>query len=431
MPLLSSGFPADAYPAPAMIVIILLITLCFTPFAAADPLGYLCGVTGGDYTAESTYGANLELLSRTLRKNASSTLFTKASVGIAPDTVYGLALCDDDDATNASACTDCVAAAFHDAQKLCELMKTARVLRETCVLSYSSHDFISSNNVPGSLLVVIGHDDVRPMPGPAPDRDTRGGGQNVSGIVESLLDKTAKMAVEYYSLTTSKARYYATGGVEVNSTGALLPAAIYSSAQCNPDISPGDCRDCLHGIKNMFVERYSESIGRQAGAWVVAALCNFRYGTHLFYQGQPMYVKTIDSSTKRATTTTTNTTATPPAPVFVPSQIYSKKRKMKILVNAIIVPLLATLLCFIVCFAFMRAHKKGKANSLGKTNVNVLKDDLVWGIQGRNSEFTFFDLSQISDATNNFLDANKLGQGGFGPVYKGRVSWSSRMKFNS
>jgi hypothetical protein len=165
-------------------IAVILLTLCFTPFAAADPLGHLCGVTGGGYTAVSTYGANLELLSAALRKNASSTpitLFTKGSVGLAPDTVYGVALCHGDAATNVSACADCVGSAFRDAQELCVLMKTARVLRETCILSYSSHDFISSgSNAPESLLVLIGHDDIKPMSGPAPD--TRNS-ENVSGIV--------------------------------------------------------------------------------------------------------------------------------------------------------------------------------------------------------------------------------------------------------
>ncbi|KAM0911345.1 hypothetical protein ACQ4PT_013508 [Festuca glaucescens] len=305
-------------------VALILLTLCFTPFAAADPLGHLCGVTGGDYTAESTYGANLELLSAALRKNASSTpttLFTKDSAGAAPDTVYGVALCHGDAATNALACADCVGAAFRDAQELCVLMKTARVLRETCILSYSNHDFISyGSNVQESLLVVFGHDDIKPMSGPA--ANTRNS-ENVSDIVESLLDETARM-------TSASTARYATGRVEVNSTGALS-AVIYSSAQCNPDMPPDDCRSCLHGIKNKFVEMYPESIGRQ-GAWAVAACC--------------------------------------------------------------------------------------KANFPEKTNVNVLKDEQVWGLEGSNSDFTFFDLSQISDATNNFLDANKLGQGGFGPVYK-------------
>ncbi|TMW91593.1 hypothetical protein EJD97_014135 [Solanum chilense] len=32
-----------------------------------------------------------------------------------------------------------------------------------------------------------------------------------------------------------------------------------------------------------------------------------------------------------------------------------------------------------------------------------------------------YDFSAISAATDNFLDANKLGQGGFGPVYKGKL----------
>ena len=36
----------------------------------------------------------------------------------------------------------------------------------------------------------------------------------------------------------------------------------------------------------------------------------------------------------------------------------------------------------------------------------------------RNSNLPLFDLRTIIAATNNFSIANKLGQGGFGPVYK-------------
>ena len=34
------------------------------------------------------------------------------------------------------------------------------------------------------------------------------------------------------------------------------------------------------------------------------------------------------------------------------------------------------------------------------------------------SDLPLFDLSVIAAATNNFSDANKLGEGGFGSVYK-------------
>ncbi|GAV89303.1 S_locus_glycop domain-containing protein/B_lectin domain-containing protein/PAN_2 domain-containing protein [Cephalotus follicularis] len=37
----------------------------------------------------------------------------------------------------------------------------------------------------------------------------------------------------------------------------------------------------------------------------------------------------------------------------------------------------------------------------------------------RNSDLPLFDLSTIAAATDNFSSANKLGEGGFGPVYKG------------
>lgn len=45
-------------------------------------------------------------------------------------------------------------------------------------------------------------------------------------------------------------------------------------------------------------------------------------------------------------------------------------------------------------------------------------EELVWRTEGNNQDFTIFNYLQVLDATNNFSLENKLGQGGFGPVYK-------------
>lgn len=48
-------------------------------------------------------------------------------------------------------------------------------------------------------------------------------------------------------------------------------------------------------------------------------------------------------------------------------------------------------------------------------------EDLVW-LLGVSNEFMVFDFHEVLEATSNFSDENKLGQGGFGSVYKVRES---------
>ena len=49
---------------------------------------------------------------------------------------------------------------------------------------------------------------------------------------------------------------------------------------------------------------------------------------------------------------------------------------------------------------------------------NVMIDQNIEGKSEDLQELPFFNLATIATTTNNFSSNNKLGEGGFGPVYK-------------
>lgn len=49
------------------------------------------------------------------------------------------------------------------------------------------------------------------------------------------------------------------------------------------------------------------------------------------------------------------------------------------------------------------------------------EEELVWDLEGKNPEFSVFEFDQVLEATSNFSEVNKLGEGGFGAVYKVKI----------
>ncbi|XP_020176505.2 cysteine-rich receptor-like protein kinase 6 [Aegilops tauschii subsp. strangulata] len=361
-----------------VLVTLALVVVLLAPCAAAYPL-LACGSTG-EFTANSTYQANLGILAAALPKNASSSpdLFATGAVGAVPDQVSALALCRGD--ANATACSGCLAAAFHDAQNMCAYAKDAAIYYDPCVLYYSNTPFLSSV------------DNVRSR--------TQMNGQNVTSDpgrfnrqVAALVDATADYAA--YNST----RRYASGEADLD-VDSEFPR-VYSWAQCTPDLTPAQCRGCLAGI----IKGMPRSADR-VGAKFLGVRCSYRYEIYTILRG-PVMVRLAAPAPEPAVGPTVPTPAT--------LARRGKWGNKTVVVLAITLPLVVAILAITaVCLCYSRKGRTRRASS-EQPPYSANSEDIV------NIDSLIADLSTLRRATDNFAAANKLGEGGFGAVYKGNL----------
>ncbi|XP_052161153.1 cysteine-rich receptor-like protein kinase 6 isoform X2 [Oryza glaberrima] len=330
---------------------------------AAAPAASEVVCSGRRYAANSSFDASLQQVARTLPGNASSSPLLFATLAVAGE-AYALALCQG--GTSAGSCNFCVAQTMRDGEHACAGDADVAMYDDICTVRFSDRDFLAATTNSPEKLVVAGSQSQKLVPSAA-GRFYR--------LVGELLDATAD-----YAVANSTARF-ATGDVGVGGYFDGEPfSKIYALAQCTPDLTPAQCRACLaSAMEEMTRQVFAAS---SPGGKVIGERCGLRFEVFSFY--------TVDA--------------------MVHLQVAMEGKKKSTPVLAIVLPIVFAGLLTIIIVSFYIWRKKRLPT---KTPLIENTEDL------EDFESIFIDLSTLQSATSNFDESNRLGEGGFGVVFKG------------
>uniref|UniRef100_A0A7N2MRZ3 Gnk2-homologous domain-containing protein n=1 Tax=Quercus lobata TaxID=97700 RepID=A0A7N2MRZ3_QUELO len=182
---------------------------------------------------------------------------------------------------------------------------------------------------------------------------------------------------------------------------------LYSVVQCTPDLSDQDCSDCLTGAMGEIPNCCD---GKQGGR-VIKPSCNLRFEVGLFYDA------TADnaSSPSLSPPPPPVPSVSPPASNNTPAAKGKESNKSQTVI--IVVLIISFVVLIIISFCIYLRVRKPKEKPQSES-----VDEF------RSGESFQLGFGTIKVATDDFSDANKLGQGGFGVVYKVNLTLSITLK---
>ncbi|KAM7263119.1 hypothetical protein ACFE04_000802 [Oxalis oulophora] len=331
--------------------------------AVADDVS--CNANNTDFTANSTYSKNRDTVLATLASNvAANDGFYNSSLGNGSDTVYATALCRGDAST--TECSSCVTTVANNSISKCPLQYK--------VFSWAGDPpcFVHYDNT--NIFAVL------EMDPPLFEKNTDTISWNSSGFYETWADLMDKLRNEAAD-GSSKRKYAA------RDENFTLTRFIYGLVQCTPDLSKSDCDQCL----KQTIADSDEMYHGLRGGLIYRPSCIFQYSLDPFY-------KEDDNSPPQS-----------PGPSSTGNGGGSSATTIATVVGsvAIFIVLVAAGL-----FLFRRLRKRRK---MAVQLIEIDEDG------SRSSKFSHLDFGTIRAATDDFSDNKKLGQGGFGTVYKGTL----------
>ncbi|KAF3950000.1 hypothetical protein CMV_024192 [Castanea mollissima] len=208
----------------------------------------------GNYTSNSTYRANLNVLLASMINDTKINYgFYNFSFGEAPDKVYAIALCRGD--TSPSECRSCINGASSDLLKACPNQKEAIIWPDKCSLRYSNRSIFNVMEA-NPLIAFYNTGNVQ---------DVEAFNNVLLPLLNRLRNRTASgNSTRKFALQSASAPNFQT---------------IYALLECTPDLSKLECNSCLEQVQSYIPQCCN---GKQGGKFVSPS-CDIRFEVYSFY----------------------------------------------------------------------------------------------------------------------------------------------------
>ncbi|KAK4485173.1 hypothetical protein RD792_007786 [Penstemon davidsonii] len=337
-----------------------------------------CSNDVGNYTANSTYQTNLNTLLSSLPTNVTRFGFANVSVGENPDRANAIALCRGDILLDT--CRSCIQNATNDLLRACPNQRQAIIWPDLCMLRYSNESIFGTvGNDPPGYQVYNTQNSTSPT--------------QFRANLRTLLDDLRTRAASGGSL-----RKMAAGNITAPDF-----QTIFGMVMCTPDLTMDDCNNCLMSSARARPVCCDATIG----ARVLRPSCDIRYEVTSYFNATRFQEITALSLPSPP--------PPPPPPIIVstqpiPSPPGSNANTTQIVI-IVVVSVVAGLILVVFVGFLIRKRIEQKSNEEFQNDEDEIS--VVESLQ--------YEFSTIRAATNDFSEANKLGQGGFGVVYKGKL----------